>query len=231
MTHEEIRAQLLRTAAFHSLGYFDAVARYADEAARTLAQALVGEQDERDFVIGLLGDWTHEHGAALCPRGADTYGEGMRDAKQQVARILARLGEAVPSAERDAAVRALLEAISEIDDEGEPSYGYYLGGDPRDFSPDEECCSPEEISAHAEACRAWDRGECPDLGGPHQPLTAEDCVAYEMALGVAREHPPEFAGYKTVGHYGIGTTMLRDPRTVTLKALAAAVRKHYPEGK
>lgn len=54
----------------------------------------IAEIRKRDFVIGLLGDWTREHGAALCPRGgADTYGEGMRDAKQQVARILARLGD------------------------------------------------------------------------------------------------------------------------------------------
>lgn len=120
MTLEELRALLLRPEAVRRLvwvlsgtremgGTIEALGPWADEAARTLAQALVGEQDERDFVIGLLGDWTHEHGAALCPRGADTYGEGMRDAKQQVARILARLGEAVPSAERDAAVRALLD--------------------------------------------------------------------------------------------------------------------------
>lgn len=103
MTHEEIRAQLLRPEAVRSFAAYlrdgerpeDALEAYADEAARTIAQALVGEQDERDFVIGLLGDWTHEHGAALCPRGADTYGEGMRDAKQQVARILARLGGGV----------------------------------------------------------------------------------------------------------------------------------------
>ena len=34
--------------------------------------------------------WTHEYGDALKPLGADTYGEGMRDAKSQVA-ALARL--------------------------------------------------------------------------------------------------------------------------------------------
>lgn len=43
---------------------------------------------ENAALLGRIESWTHEHGAALCPRGADTYGNGMRDAKQQVAAIL-----------------------------------------------------------------------------------------------------------------------------------------------
>lgn len=43
-------------------------------------------------LLALVGEWTHVHGKALCPRGADTYGEGMRDAKEQVGRILAMEG-------------------------------------------------------------------------------------------------------------------------------------------
>ena len=40
----------------------------------------------------LLEAWTHQHGAALVPHGgwADTFGDGMRCAKQQVAALLAR---------------------------------------------------------------------------------------------------------------------------------------------
>lgn len=44
----------------------------------------------------------------------------------------------------------------------ETGYGYFPGGDPRLFHPDHECCSPEEIAAHREACAAWDRGERPE---------------------------------------------------------------------
>jgi hypothetical protein len=40
-------------------------------------------------VIGRLHDWVHTFGAALCPgRHADTFGEGIHEAKRQVAEIL-----------------------------------------------------------------------------------------------------------------------------------------------
>lgn len=34
-------------------------------------------------------------------------------------------------------------------------YGYPCVSDPRDFSPDVECCSPEEIAAHKLACETF----------------------------------------------------------------------------
>lgn len=37
-------------------------------------------------------------------------------------------------------------------------YGNFPGGDPRQFSPDEECSTPEERAAHERACKAWDTG-------------------------------------------------------------------------
>lgn len=43
-----------------------------------------------------------------------------------------------------------------------PTYGYYNGGDPRDFSPDPECCTETELAAHKAACEAWERGERPE---------------------------------------------------------------------
>jgi hypothetical protein len=49
-----------------------------------------------DRTLAQIVAWTHEHGAALCPPGADTYGEGMRDAKAQVASMLRQL-EVSPS--------------------------------------------------------------------------------------------------------------------------------------
>ncbi|HQR18029.1 MAG TPA: hypothetical protein PK948_06645 [Gemmatimonadales bacterium] len=47
-------------------------------------------------VLALIGQWVHEHGAALKPRGADTFGEGMREAKRQVAALLATAPEPEP---------------------------------------------------------------------------------------------------------------------------------------
>lgn len=42
-----------------------------------------------EATLALLWEWTRLGGRALCPPRADTYGEGMLDAKEQVSRILA----------------------------------------------------------------------------------------------------------------------------------------------
>jgi hypothetical protein len=41
-----------------------------------------------DLKLSMMREWTNTFGKALCPPGPDTYGEGMRDAKAQVAAIL-----------------------------------------------------------------------------------------------------------------------------------------------
>lgn len=41
----------------------------------------------------------------------------------------------------------------------EVGYGYFPGGDPREFHPDPECSSEAERAAHKAACEAADRGE------------------------------------------------------------------------
>ena len=56
-----------------------------------LAERVRGYVEEcahRNEIIGALTAWAHEYGAALKPPGADTYGEGKRDAKSEVATIL-----------------------------------------------------------------------------------------------------------------------------------------------
>jgi hypothetical protein len=40
-----------------------------------------------------------------------------------------------------------------------PNYGPYMGGDPRNFMPDPEDATPEEIERHREVCEIWARGE------------------------------------------------------------------------
>lgn len=46
--------------------------------------------EKAEASLGAIVEWSHTYGAALKPPGADTYGEGMRDAKDQVAVILRR---------------------------------------------------------------------------------------------------------------------------------------------
>lgn len=41
----------------------------------------------------------------------------------------------------------------------EYGYGFFPGGDPRLFHPDEEGARPEELEHHRKACAAWDAGE------------------------------------------------------------------------
>lgn len=40
--------------------------------------------------------------------------------------------------------------------EPENVYGFFHGGDPRDFWPDAECCSKDELENHRRACELWD---------------------------------------------------------------------------
>ena len=79
-------------------------ARMADDALTTIALAaglgadasaekITVRVGEMARTLSLIGTWRHEHGAALKPSRADTYGDGMRDAKQQVGAILSRLAE------------------------------------------------------------------------------------------------------------------------------------------
>ena len=59
-----------------------------------------------------------------------------------------------------AALKGALERLLPLTDEFEYTlYGTFMGGDPRDFTPDEEMCTPEEISAWETACEEWNRGE------------------------------------------------------------------------
>lgn len=56
-----------------------------------MADALAAPLPERR--LRRVAEWTHIYGAALCPPGADTYGNGMREAKRQVALIINDIGQ------------------------------------------------------------------------------------------------------------------------------------------
>jgi len=66
-------------------------ARDAQAAIRRYAELLRKVEAERDGLreeLGRVLEWTHRYGKMLIPKGGDTYGEGMRDAKDQVSAIL-----------------------------------------------------------------------------------------------------------------------------------------------
>lgn len=93
----------------------------------------MGDDDKR--ALGAVWEWTHQYGAALKPPGADTYGEGMRDAKEQVQRLLSGASSmsadlATLRAQRDEAralVRRYVEAeMDPTDEDGDGRRGSFL---------------------------------------------------------------------------------------------------------
>jgi hypothetical protein len=77
-------------------------------------------------------------------------------------------------------------------------YGYFPGGDadPRDFTPEEDQCTAEEMERWRAACAAAARGEAPTTPGPHEPLVVD---------GVE-------VGHVTRAHFGVGVMVYRDAR-------------------
>jgi hypothetical protein len=94
-------------------------------------------------------------------------------------------------------LRAIADRIRS--DAEDVSYGYFPGGDPRDFTPDEESIRPEEAARYKSDCEAWERGDHIDRGGPHLPLTVDGMT-----------------WHVTVAHYGLGTYTYRCPDTLRL---------------
>lgn len=92
--------------------------------------------------------------------------------------------------------RAGSEAVDQV-------YGGFMGGDPRDFVPDEDCSSPEEREAHRVACEAWSRGEGQQLPASSTWEVADNTVTHS-----------------TRNYFGLGVNTLRDP---VMAALATAL--------
>lgn len=76
------------------------------------------------------------------------------------------------------------------------SYGGFYGGDPRKFHPDHECCTADEIAAHAAACREWDQGNRPPDPPGHE--STHDPVTGKLIQHIARNP------------FGIGVTVFDD---------------------
>lgn len=104
---------------------------------------------------------------------------------------------------RDLALALLARAEDEA---ASPVYGFFTGGDPRDFTPDPECSSDEERAAHKAACEARNADDAvPFLPGTEATATTGDVYTHSTRAG-----------------FGLGTQIYRDP---LMAALAAALRK------
>lgn len=87
-----------------------------------------------------------------------------------------------------------------------PVYGFFTGGDPRDFTPDPEGSTEEERAAHKAACEARNADDTvPMLPGTEATTVAGDVYTHRCGAG-----------------FGLGVQIYRDPE---MAALAAALRK------
>ena len=74
-------------------------------------------------------------------------------------------------------------------------YGYFPGGDPHDFTPDFELCTPTEIAAWEADCKAWENGE-----GQPCPPSCRSVVSIDGETTV----------YFLAPRYGVGVYIARD---------------------
>ncbi len=101
------------------------------------------------------------------------------------------LGEVV-SEKYNEAIAELHELYYDIRSQAEDTaYGYFHGGDPRNFSPDPECSTEAEREAHRVACAEWNAGKREPLPGPHEAL-------------------PNGQGWITRSGFGLGVNTMTD---------------------
>lgn len=75
------------TETLRALAQIDELTAERDAAVRERDEAMA-EVEQLRAALARIAEWTHVYGNALCPHGADTYGEGMRDAKDQVRNLI-----------------------------------------------------------------------------------------------------------------------------------------------
>lgn len=107
-------------------------------------------------------------------------------------------------------VQALLAVEHEVARCAEDAYyGYPCVEDPRDYTPDVEVCTDEEIANWKAACAAWDRGEGRPVPSPHEDLVDGD----------GRK-----VGHVTTAPMGMGISTIRDAQWERVRAALDAVK-------
>lgn len=141
--------------------------------------------DQNDIVFLL-----HKHAS-----NGMLYDKGTRNLCTGAACCISTLRRDLDAATRraenaEAAVKVLRDELEKIAEHKDAGYGFYHGGDPRDFHPDSESCTPEELASHKAACDAFDAADA--AGTPMKP---EPDGSGWVAPGV----------HITKSAYGIGT--------------------------
>jgi hypothetical protein len=91
----------------------------------------------------------------------------------------------------------------------ESLYGYPHVDDPRDFFPDRECCSPEELASHAAAVAAWESGQ----PIPIEPQEYGPWVGPNGQVVLGDRPSPEWRGVCHANQsWGIGVSVWYVPR-------------------
>lgn len=80
-------------------------------------------------------------------------------------------------------------------------YGFFCGGDPRTFTPDEECSTEQERAKWKADCEAYTKGEIGD-----QPSSGQSTYDAQGRL----------VAHIQTGGYGLGTYTYDDPGAVAL---------------
>lgn len=89
-------------------------------------------------------------------------------------------------------------------------YGHFVGGDPRDFSPDPECCSEDEYAAWKSACERWENGD---------HVECKPAMVTELEDGDKVVSRMEVGGHLIHAHverFGFGVNTIRDPELLKL---------------
>jgi len=111
-------------------------------------------------------------------------------------------------------LRSIAESIRER--AVQTMYGYFRGGDPRDFTPDPEACSEDEMAEHARLCAKYEAGEIQHVEGHHHRAVMDN---EGNIIGVASYAP-----------LGMGTSCFADGEAEDLAAeldrWVDAVRKY-----
>lgn len=128
-------------------------------------------------------------------------------------------------------VRDLLYTLSGLAEDTIYGSGIHCD-DPRDFSPDPECSTPEERAAHAEACRKADAGEAVEIPR-HRWQTFQSreevdaLMVSDPTIAAVTFAGPGKASHVNVQTWGMGTSTIRDRKMEALRdRLEEAVRAH-----
>ncbi|MGB9781411.1 MAG: hypothetical protein ACPLSY_01835 [Moorellaceae bacterium] len=111
-------------------------------------------------------------------------------------------------------LEVLFEVLPWLEEAAEEvHYGSPMCEDPRDFTPDPECCTEKEIAAWKEACRRAEAGEKVEI--PHH---------------IWEKDPDGTVRHISYNPWGIGTSVIRNPELCALRDKVKALIGQLSQG-